>query len=343
MTAPPELSDLDRAVWENELAEFVPETIFDAHTHLYRWRFNLDPNKEQGPLKAFAGTTWAESTSELANAVDARLLPGRTVHRLAFPFPFPHPNDFDAANRFLSEQLRSDPDSAGLLLVHPGMSAETIEQQADSLRLIGFKPYRFYSSTGDVVNCRITDFLPARQIAVADRRGWIIMMHLGKRDAVADPENLRDLLDLSQRFPNAKWILAHCARSYSDWPILRAGNLLRELANVWYDTSSVCEADAVDALLSTVGPERVMYGSDDLPVGVARGKYIAFGHAWAYLSETNQTLNLSHCDGRMTFTRYEQLRAMRRACRRFGLDRNGIAALFHDTAVSLIEAARRKP
>ena len=36
-----------------------------------------------------------------------------------------------------------------------------------------------------------------------------------------------------------------------------------------------------------------MYGSDDIPVGVLRGKYIAFGCAWAYLSETNHSLNLS--------------------------------------------------
>ena len=62
-----------------------------------------------------------------------------------------------------------------------------------------------------------------------------------------------------------------------------------------------------------------MYGSDDIPVGVLRGKYIAFGFAWAYLSPSNHSLNLSHCDGRMTFTRYEQLRAMRRAARRLGM------------------------
>jgi glutamate-1-semialdehyde 2,1-aminomutase len=83
-----------------------------------------------------------------------------------------------------------------------------------------------------------------------------------------------------------------------------------------------------------------MYGSDDVPVGVLRGKYIAFGCAWAYLSETNHTLNLSHCEPRMTFTRYEQLRAMRRAARRLGMTQQQNEALFHDTAVGLIESVR---
>jgi glutamate-1-semialdehyde 2,1-aminomutase len=85
-----------------------------------------------------------------------------------------------------------------------------------------------------------------------------------------------------------------------------------------------------------------MYGSDDIPVGVLRGKYIAFGYAWAYLSENNHTLNLSHCEPRMTFTRYEQLRAMRRAGRRLGMTREEILALFHDTAWGLIQSVREK-
>ncbi|MGC3966665.1 MAG: hypothetical protein QM775_04645 [Pirellulales bacterium] len=88
--------------------------------------------------------------------------------------------------------------------------------------------------------------------------------------------------------------------------------MLRKLPNIWYDVSSVCETDAIDALLSNVAPNRVMYGSDDVPVGVLRGKYVSFGYAWAYLSEANHAMSLAHCDGRMTFTRYEQLRAMRR-------------------------------
>jgi glutamate-1-semialdehyde 2,1-aminomutase len=84
-----------------------------------------------------------------------------------------------------------------------------------------------------------------------------------------------------------------------------------------------------------------MYGSDDIPVGVLRGKYIAFGYAWAYLSPWNHQLNLSHCEAQMPFTRYEQLRAMRRAGNRLGINRKQNEALFHDTAANLIEAVRK--
>ena len=181
--------------------------------------------------------------------------------------------------------------------------------------------------------------MPEHQIAVADRRGLLIMMHIAKRDAIADRENLADITRLCEQYPNARWILAHCARSYSSWAIEKAAATLRPLKNVWYDTSSVCESDAMDALYTAVGSDRVMYGSDDIPVGVLRGKYISFGFAWAYLSEKNQTLNLSHCEERMTFTRYEQLRAMHRAARRLGMTKAQNEALFHGTAYNLISAS----
>ena len=74
----------------------------------------------------------------------------------------------------------------------------------------------------------------------------------------------------------------------------------------------------MDALLSIAGPDRVMYGSDDIPVGITRGKYITFGFAWTELNEHNHQFNLSHCNPTMTFVRYEMLRALQRAVRRHG-------------------------
>jgi len=93
-------------------------------------------------------------------------------------------------------------------------------------------------------------------------------------------------------------------------------------------------------LYSEIGVDRVMYGSDDVPVGVMRGKYVAFGRSWAYLSETNQTVSLAHCDGRFTFVRYEQLRAMRAASRRLKHTREQNDALFFGTAMKLITDVR---
>ncbi len=340
MTTPFTLTDLDRRIWLEELDEFVPARVYDAHTHIYRWAFYQHPQKDESPYFEAFGRHFAEASWELADECDAALFPGRKVHRLAFPVPFATHVDFAASNAFLTEQVRKDPASAGLMLVHPSMSEEHVEQELERGGFLGFKPYRFYSVSGDAVNCRLTEFMPEHQIKVADRHGLMIMMHLSKQDAIADRENLADLEDLTARYPRVRWILAHCARSYSCWAIEKAAPVLRRIPNLWYDTSSVCESDAFDALYSTVGIERVMYGSDDIPVGVLRGKYVAFGFAWAYMSPANQSLNLQHCDGRMTFTRYEQLRAMRRAGRRLGITEAQNRALFFDTANDLVQAVR---
>lgn len=332
-------NSLDRRIWEEELEEFVPRQVFDIHTHIYSVSQNITSPDPQSTYRDSLGE-YAEASWNALDQADGVLMPGRQVDRLAFPFPFAEGCDFAQSNDYIAGEVAGHPHSGALMLVHPGMSAADLEQCVDRHGFLGFKPYRFFSSTGDAVHCRITDFLPEHQIEVADRRGLLIMMHVSKPDAIADPENIEDMVRLSARYPNARWILAHCARSYSAWAIEKAGPFLRDLPNVWYDTSSVCESDAIDALYTAVGPGRVMYGSDDIPVGVLRGKYVSFGRGWAYLSEKNQSLNLSHCDGRMTFTRYEQLRAMRQAARRVGLSEQQNREVFHDTAAALVKSVR---
>lgn len=338
----PNLTDIDRRIWQEELEEFVPKRIFDVHTHTYRWDFNTDPARDTGPLYHQIGKLYPVSDWTRLDLCDRALMPGRRVSRLSFGYPFPTGCDFAAANRFAAAEVANDPGSSALMLVRPQMTEGDLEQQLLAHNFVGLKPYRFYATTGDPVECRISEMLPELQIAVADRHGLIVMLHLPKRNAIADPENLAELQEFTARYPKVKWILAHCARSYSAWPIERAAKVLQELPNTWYDTSSVCESDCIEALLSVVGPDRVMYGSDDLPVGVMRGKYITFGYAWAYLSPENHGLDLSHCMGQMTFTRYEQLRAMRRACRRLNLTRSQIEDLFFNTAARLVRSVQRQ-
>ncbi|MEM7443238.1 MAG: amidohydrolase family protein [Pseudomonadota bacterium] len=332
-------NDLDHRIWAEELDGFVPDRVFDVHTHIHRWAFNTDPDKDDGPYAPTIGHYFPEVTWQLADEIDAALMPGRKVERLAFPFPYPVPCDFDAANEYVASQSASAPDSAGLMLVHPEMGADQIEAALRRTGLIGLKPYLVYARGSVPADAGITDFLPEHQIALADRLGLLIMMHLSKRRAVADPDNITEILRLSEKYPNANWVLAHCARSYSAWAIEAAADRLRGLPNVWYDTSTVCEADAFDALYTGIGADRVMYGSDDM-IGPMRGKYISFGLAWACLTPDNHDLRTSHCDGRMTFIRYEQLRAMKRGARRVGLTKAQRDALFHGTARELIDTVR---
>lgn len=329
-----ELHDIDRQIWEEELADFVPQTLYDAHTHVFDWRPDSTEVHSTAPVDASHGVSPLADWAAL-NAIDDALLPGRTVHRITFPSPLQAAPP-EETNAFTARQVAADPQSVALMHVRPDMTDEYVAAQIKRFGFRGFKPYRMHSVTGDVVECRITDYLPEAQIAVADRFGLMIMLHMAKRRAIADPENLADLERLTAKYPRVQWVLAHCARSYYDRPLLMAADRLKRMANLWYEISSVCDSDAMDVLLSIGGPDRVMYGSDDVPVGITRGKYITFAYAWAELNQRNCSFNLSHCDGRMTFVRYESLRAFRRACRRHGYGAPEIKKLFHSNAKNLI-------
>ena len=341
MNAAVERREIDRRIWDEELEDFVPARVFDAHTHLYQWAHTTNPSEEPPGWRRSFGVKYPFVDWGTLEATDRALMPGRTVHRLAMGVPFVH-CDFDAANAHTAAEAARDPASGAIMLVHPSMAPERVEAAVERRGFVGLKPYRLHSVTGDRADCRIADFLPESQIAVADRHGLLVMLHLSKRGAAADAENLDDLERLTARYPNVQWNLCHCARCYYDAPLRKAADRLRAMPNLWYDISSVCDADAMDALLDIAGPDRVMYGSDDMPAGVARGKYIHFGHAWAALNESNHDLSLSHCDPAMTFVRYEMLRAFHRATRRQGYGEREIERLFHGNASRLLGKVRAK-
>ena len=95
-----ELNDVDRRIWTEELDSFVPQRIFDVHTHYYCWTFNTDPAKETGPYGKLFGQDFPEAGRLQLDAWDAALMPGRQVRRLSFGFPFWPSCDFEASNRF---------------------------------------------------------------------------------------------------------------------------------------------------------------------------------------------------------------------------------------------------
>jgi len=114
---------------------------------------------------------------------------------------------------------------------------------------------------------------------------------------------------------------------------------LRRLHNIWIEGSSVCDSAAFDATFSNIPSRCVMYGTDDFPVGVTRGKYVAWGYAWTQMDRHNQTFPVGRCDGRMTFVRYEMLRAMRRAAKNQRLSKQQVEDVFYNNAERLVNSA----
>jgi hypothetical protein len=219
------------------------------------------------------------------------------------------------------------------MLAHPSLDAKEIERRLDRTGLRGFKPYMCYSTNPDPAQSTILEMLPEPYWKIADERELIVLLHLGRHEALADPVNQREIRTLCERYPRARVQLAHCGRCFAPW-IAEAGlPSVADLPNAHVDTSAVCESEVFQILLDVWPGDRILFGTDNAVAGLTRGKYVAFGRGWYGVYESNtKAFQAPHVPSRPTFVAYESLRALRYAVRRKGWGAEEIEALFWTNA-----------
>lgn len=311
----------DQQIWDEELCDFVPERVFDAHIHL----LNRDHLSAEIPS---AFHSWSNAGLATIQAWAQRLYPDRTTHFLVLGTPAPG-IDVKAHNHWGISEVNQDPQSRMNRLVTPGCSLADIERDVKELGFLGLKPYRLFSVTGDVAQCRIPEFLPHEQLELANDLGLWVTMHLSRFHGCADEANLADLTEFTtSRYPNIKWILAHCARSFTYWPIRQAIDRLRDLPNIWYDTSAVTDVRPFITLFTREDHKRIFYGSDGVDATYFHGQYVALGRAWQGYDAARGDLQFPHCDGRPILAIYEQLLSMKQAAEIAGFTQSQIDDIF---------------
>lgn len=316
----------DQQIWDEELSDFIPERVFDAHIHMLN-PVHLAPS----PRTGFHDWSFADLATLRQWA--ERLYPGRETHFLVLGTPAPG-IDVAAHNAWCLDQVQRDPQTRLNRLVTPACTPDEIARDAKLPGVIGLKPYRFFSVTGDFAQCRIHEFLPHAQLEVANELGLWVTMHLSRLHGCADEHNLNDLAEYTgKRYPRIKWILAHCARSFTYWGIRQAIDRLRDMPNIWYDLSAVTDVRPVITLFTREDRRRILYGSDGLDAMYFRGQYVALGRAWQYLDTNKSKLEFPHTDFRPILAIYEQLLSMKHAAEIVGWSRNEIEDVFWRNAV----------
>ncbi len=243
--------------------------------------------------------------------------------------------DVEAHNRWCIEQVRQDSQSHMNRLVTPTCQVEDIRRDIREQGFIGLKPYRLYSVTGDIAQCRIHEFLTHEQMELANEMGLWVTMHLSRFHGCADQSNIDDLREYTgRRYPNIKWILAHCARSFTYWPIRKAIDQLRDMPNIWYDVSAVTDVRPLITLFTRENRRRILYGSDGVDATYFHGQYAAMGRAWQYVDINRLPLQFPHCDGRPILAIYEQLLSMKHAAEIAQWSKDDIEDLFWRNAAA---------
>lgn len=316
----------DQQLWDEEFESFVPERIYDAHAHLF------DPKA----TAHLAEKPRIRECTDLAIHREwaKRIYPNREVQFLFLGTPIVG-IDVDLHNQFVISETRKETPNRCHVLVTPDVTPEQLAGWLKQPQVQGIKPYRTFSVTGDIDDCRITDFFPEHLLEVADQYGAWITLHLSRLQGCADEENLRDLEEFTRKkYPNIRWILAHCARNFTYHGIRRAIDQLEDLPNITYDLSAVTDMRPMLTLLQKAKLERILWGADGVNATYFHGAYAPMGRSWVLLRETDlPPIRYAHCADRPTLVVYESLLAFKHATEIAGLGSVEIEAIFYSNAV----------
>jgi glutamate-1-semialdehyde 2,1-aminomutase len=328
-------SDEDRELFDSHLRSFIPPGAFDAHAHLYDLR-HLAP---QASFADFGGRPEIDHDVLLASM--RQWMGDRVVSEgLFFPYPLRH-LDPRAANDFLAAALQDRPGCRGLMMIRPQDDPAEVEAQLLQHAFAGFKVYHVFAAREDTFNAEQGEFLPEWAWELANRLGLAIMMHVVLSRALADPRNQTYIRNHCLQYPHANLVLAHAARGFNAGHTIEGIAALRGLANVYFDTSAVCEAAAFEAILRAFGPSRLMYGSD-FPVSELRGRAVSVGDGFFWLYDHNAEWE-GWLHARPQLVGIESLLALKQACRTLGLIDRDVEKIFGENARQMLGIRKPAP
>ena len=339
-------NDVDRAFWAEHLEGWLPRGIVDAHTHLMDPKFRLTPMTEAMRKQYWVNEVFEPIDFDTADRCQRVVFPGREVKCVAFGVP---DLDFDveAGNAYVQQGCHAR-GWYSLTVIRPQWSAEKVLAELDAPGVIGVKPYYSLISlnrdTRDAhLEAGIFEFLPHPILEVLNERHAWVTLHVPKAARLGHPDNLREIREIRRRYPSVVLVIAHLGRCYTEPHALEALPLLADDPGIYFDTSAVLNPASHRVALQHLGPERILYGTDN-PILYMRGRRQYRDRT--YINRTshpfhfNQDREPPEVEARYTLYMYEDLRAIRQACDALGItDRRALEAIFHDNAARLIESA----
>ena len=316
----------------DELKAILPGQLFDIHAHIYRTR---DLQLEQ---KSHALPSVEEvSINQWKKCLSMQL--GNLSGGLFFPYPSPHCN-IDAANEWIIEELKSHPESRGLLLITPTSDISMIKALLENPQIVGFKPYYFFVQSGNSSAPAMDEFLPEWAWQIANEKRLILLIHLVREGALADRDNAQQLGINCRKYPQATAILAHAGRGFHAANTVKGIKVLAGLQNVYFDSSAICEPQALFAILKELGPSRFLWGSD-FPLSEMNGRCVSIGNGFIWLDSSSimwekQTTCVPAPLG------FEAIRALKEAGDYFGLNKADYQNIFCDNAMTLLGIKKRE-
>ena len=329
-----ELSSYDRQVYEEKLADFLPERMIDVHTHIWKEEFG-DSFRSPG-LVTWPTLVAPECTVEDLRHSYTQMFPGKTVLPVLMGQPTANK---EKTNSYTIACARREKLPA-MFCTSYNMPAETIRKALTEDGFAGLKPYLNNAPAHIPPDKReIFDFLPREHLAVADECGAAIILHIARPGRLKDPVNVAQLMEIEQDYPNIKLIVAHIGRAYIESDIGNAFETLGKSKRMVFDFSANTLDKAMIACLEAVGPKRLQ---SDMPITKMRmyrieedGIYKNVVPRGLY-GDVSYDKNMKETDEEnVTIFMYEELMAFRRAAQTVGLTRQDVEDVFYNNAARI--------
>lgn len=320
-------------LFKEELDGFLPEKVLDFHVHM----FNEGVLPQGGPWSCAGHPITSYPIEEVERDL-AETYPGRETSAVCFGLP--HIENDKQRNDGYVAAVCDNERFFGLRLFDPlNDTAKTVRKDLATKRFLGLKPYLNYVRKPDPNQVEIHEMLPSWVMEIVDELGLIVMLHIPRKGRLADPLNQRQLVELCERYPKARIILAHIGRAYYLKNIVGHLDQLTGLPNLYFDLAMLNNSEVLEYLFLHAAPERILYGTD-APIALAPGKSIEVNDQYTYVTPVPWDLSISDDHGKLQFTAfvYEELRAIKKALVRTGLGPGFAEGLFYGNGRRLVES-----
>lgn len=331
------IKEIDRAFYKKFLENRLPSKIFDIHVHL-NLPEHVGPISEERIRGDWAFETGLLLTCEEAYENASKMFPEISYSLAGFPWPIKEV-DFEANNQYLLEKKKENR-TCPLMGTRPEWDQDYLEKWLP--HFAGYKPYPDTVCTVKGADISIYQFLPHHQLEVLNRHKKMVVIHLPRQMRIADPENIRELLDMRQRYPNIKIVIAHLGRSFCPYYLETAVKAMgSDIAGFYFDTAAVLNPDTYRVAFQRLNPKRILYGSD-APIMYWHGKRCWNKLDYFNLCQEDYSWN-KHVEGRekeqnYTLFLYEQARAILDAMEEAGLGEKDKKDVFFQNSIKLLQS-----
>jgi predicted TIM-barrel fold metal-dependent hydrolase len=264
--------------YEQEIAPFLPPAVLDFHAHTWRKSdWHAVPWKNDAAGGAYMVTEEDYPVEQLLED-GRRAFPDREYRAVCFGYPTPSANNEKDTRYVASAGTRRG--VYPLMIAGAGLRvpAEVLRSRIEEHRFLGFKVHLPWHGD-DYGRVRVQDMLSANEMDLADELGLVVLLHVPGSGRLADPEVQRGVRWLAEQWPHARIALAHCGRCYLPSEMKRAIGAVRDLPNVYLDTSMVMDETVLRMVFDSIDSARVLYATD-FPVAAMRGRRVRIMDHW---------------------------------------------------------------